>query len=214
MDSRRQWPKRRPLALNNSHRQPPELPPYLNMPPAATATRDVVNPYAKPAQNAADMGRQSQHRVSNQHKRKYKLAQATRKPKAGDQLTLDNKVAFAPEQDCKICKARHIRKFILPTYTIPKRAHHPNCSLNKTTHGLGELTVQSIANMEDNKRFKALTAPIRPEERFSGKHATSANAAAFFQPKEIPKIPKTMTVVRTRMANSYQTRRPSRHLVM
>ena len=161
------------------------------MPPAATATRNVANPHAKAAQNAADMGRQSQHRVSNQHKRKCKLAQPTRKPEPGDQLALDNRVAFAPERDCKVCKARHIRKFILPTCTIPKRAHHPNCSLNKTTHGLGNLTVQSIANMEDNKRFKALTAPIRPEERFSGKHATSANAAAFFQPKEIPKIPKT-----------------------
>jgi len=55
--------------------------------------------------------------------------------------------------------------------------------LNTKTRGLGELTVQSAANEEDNKRYKALTGPIRPEECFSGKYATPAAAASFFKPK-------------------------------
>ena len=135
---------------------------------ATTARPRVSNPYAKPAQNAAqnptNMGRQSQQRVANQHKRKFKLAQPSpRRRRKGDQLTLDNKVAFQPEKDCKICKAREIQKFF-PSYSIPKRAHHPLCNLNTKTRGLGDLTPQTLATLEDNKRYKALTAPIQPAE--------------------------------------------------
>ena len=146
-----------------------------------------VNPYAKSrppvAHNAATMGRQSQQRISNQHKRKYKLCgNNNKKAKKGDQLTLAGGVAFDPERDCKICKAKSIKKF-LPSYTVPKRAHHPNCIHNKKTGGCGPLTSQAMANIEDAKRFKALTAPIQPGERHSGKHATKAAGAAFFTPK-------------------------------
>ena len=136
------------------------------MPPVGTATTCPPNPYRNAAQNAENMGRQSQHRVSNQHKRKFKLCnnKKSSKPRAGDQLTLEGTVAFQSERDCKICKAKVIKKF-LPTYTIPKRAHHDLCILNTKTHGLGALTEQSINSLADNKRHKALTAPIRPEER-------------------------------------------------
>jgi len=43
-------------------------------PAAAAATPRVPNPHQKRAQNAADVGRQSQQRVSNQTKRKFQLA--------------------------------------------------------------------------------------------------------------------------------------------
>jgi len=90
----------------------------------------LVNPYAKPRQavpvvahNAANMGRQSQHHVANQHKRKFKLCDnSNTKRRKGDQLTLQGNVAFNPEVDCKVCKAKHIHKFIIPGYPIPKRA--------------------------------------------------------------------------------------------
>mgnify|MGYP000243177189 CR=1 FL=1 len=146
---------------------------------AAPPPRNVVNPYAKTAQNAVNMGRQSQHRVSNQHKRKCKLAQATRKPKAGDQLTLDNRVAFQAECDCKVCKAKEIKKW-MPSCSIPKRAHHPLCNLNAKTRGLGEVTASTL---EENKRFKALMSTIHPSEKCSAKHMTKESAATFFQPR-------------------------------
>jgi len=100
---------------------------------AAAARPRAVNPYAKPTHNAVvndeNMGRQSQQRVSNQHKRKFKLASKAGRRK-GDQLTLDNNVAFDSIKDCKVCKAKHIQGF-MPTYTIPKRAHHVLCPKNK-----------------------------------------------------------------------------------
>ena len=62
--------------------------------------------------------------------------------------------------------------------------------LNTTTRGLGELSVQSIAGIENNKRCKALTAPIKSTEMCSGRHITNRAAANFFKPRLIP---KTMT---------------------
>jgi len=122
----------------------------------------LVNPYAKPRQavpvvahNAANMGRQSQHHVANQHKRKFKLCDnSNKKRRKGDQLTLQGNVAFNPEVDCKVCKAKHIHKFILPGYPIPKRAHHSLCSLNTKTRGLGELSEQALNSITDNKCWK------------------------------------------------------------
>jgi len=168
------------------------------MSPAAAATARMANPYAKPAQNAVNMGRQSQQRVSNQHKRKYKLcSNNNRKKKKGDQLTLQGDVASNPERDCIICRAKSIKKLYLPNYRIPKRSHHELCPSNTTTRGLGELTEASLASLADNKRCKALTAPIQPGERYSGKHATKAVAEFFFAPVE--KNPKmtTMTAAAT-----------------
>jgi len=62
----------------------------------------VSNPYGKPAQNAANMGWQSQQRISNQNKRKYKLCNNNNnnsKRKKGDQLTLLGDVAFEAKKD-------------------------------------------------------------------------------------------------------------------
>jgi len=135
------------------------------------------------------MGRQSQQRVANQTKRKYKLCSNNnnRKKKKGDQLTLDNRVAFQPERDCVICKAREIRKF-MPEHAIPKRSHDPRCSLNTKTRGLGQVTEQSVASLADNRRHKALTAPIKPAERHSAKHISKAAGEKFFAARA-----KTMT---------------------
>jgi len=130
------------------------------MSPTAAARGRMVNPYAKPAQNVVNMSRQSQQRVANQTKRKYKLCSNNNKKRKGDQLTLQGTVAFQSKRDCQICKAKSIRKVHLPDYKIPKRAHHVLCSMNTKTHGLGELSEQSMATLADNKRYKAITAPI------------------------------------------------------
>jgi len=64
---------------------------------AAAAPPKMVNPYAKSAHNVVEMGRQSQQRIANQHKRKYKLCSnnnSNNKRKKGDQLTLLGGVAF------------------------------------------------------------------------------------------------------------------------
>jgi len=160
----------------------------------------VANPYAKPVQNAVNnivnMGRQSQQRVSNQHKRKFKLASPVRRRK-GDQLTLDNKIAFDPLKDCRVCKAQEIKKF-MPSYPVPKRAHDDLCPKNAKTQGLGKLTEQSIASLADNKRYKTITAPIRPEERFNGRHNTKEAATVFFAARNTTATTtttKTMTEV-------------------
>jgi len=100
-------------------------------------------------------------------------------PKAGDQLTLDNRVAFQAECDCKVCKAKEIKKW-MPSCSIPKRAHHPLCNLNAKTRGLGEVTASTL---EENKRFKALMSTIHPSEKCSAKHMTKESAATFFQPR-------------------------------
>ena len=165
---------------------------------AAAARESVVNPYAKPAQNAANVGRQSQQRVSNQTKRKFKLASNNnRKKKKGDQLTLQGGVAFQPERDCIVCRAKTIKKLYLAEHKVPKRPHHVLCSLNTKTRGFGELTEALLASLADNKRCKALTAPIQPGERCSGKHATKAVGDLFFAPiKKKPKM-TTMTAAAT-----------------
>jgi len=168
------------------------------MAPVATATTCVVNPYAKRAQNAANMGRQSQQRVSNQHKRKFKQAQrhSSRRPQKGDQLTLDNQVAFNSERDCNICRAKSIQKF-MSSHPIPKRAHNVLCTLNKATRGLGELTEQSVASLADNKRYKAVTAPILPKERFSGFNNSKVAVSTFFKARAKTVTAKTATTTMT-----------------
>jgi len=167
---------------------------------AAAAKARPVNPYAKPAQNAVNMGRQSQQRVANQTKRKYKLCSNSsnnnnKKRKKGDQLTLQGGVAFNPEEDCPICKAHSMRKWF-PTFTVPKRAHDVRCPKNTKTHGLGELTEQTINSLADNKRYKALTTPIQPSERYSGKHVTKAVVNLFLGPRPKPK-PNTVKMATT-----------------
>jgi len=153
---------------------------------AAAAHNDEVN----------NMGRQSQQRISNQHKRKYKLCSNNNKRRKGDQLTLEGGLAFQAERDCRICKAKITAKF-LPGYPIPKRAHDPRCALNKTTRGAGELTTQAAANIADEQRYKQLTRPINQSEKFSATHL--AAATTFFAPRPKPttttsqkKAPMTM----------------------
>jgi len=165
------------------------------MAPAATATTCVVNPCAKRAQNAANMGRQSQQRASNQHKRAFKLSSNNKKGHKGDQLTLEGTVAFQADRDCQICKAKSIERF-LPSCSVPMRAHHVLCSLNSTTRGLGEITEQSINSLADNERCKTLTAPVRPEERFGGFNNNKVAASTFFE-KRKGAANETMTTTTT-----------------
>jgi hypothetical protein len=47
------------------------------------------------------------------------------------------------------------------------------------------------AGLADDKRYKAITAPIRPEERGSWRHSTKEAGEKFFQPRSKPQ--ETMT---------------------
>jgi hypothetical protein len=145
----------------------------------------MPNPYATGGPVAAinlEMGRQSQQRNSLQ-KRTYKLAASNSFPKRkkGDQETLFGEVAFSSEKDCVVCKARSVA-LLVPQTRIPKRSHHPLCIKNTKTKGKGELSSLGKASLEDDKRYKALTAPIRAEERGSWKHSTREAGENFFQP--------------------------------
>ena len=149
-------------------------------------TIPVANPYAvrRPFLGSINqennMGRQSQHRVANQIKRKYKLCSNNNKNKRqkGDQLTLEGAVAFDSDRDCTVCKAKNIRKF-LPTYSVPHRGHHQLCVHNKSTKGAGPLTSQGVANLADDKRYKQLTRPTQPGERMSGSHLKKGGRRIF-----------------------------------
>ena len=99
----------------------------------------VVNPYrvVRPlVAHNVEMGRQSQQRVSNT-KRAHQLAQHSTKAskrKKGDQVTLLGRLAFQPEKDCVVCKAKSIAKFVAG-YRVPKRSHHQLCIKNSKTKG-------------------------------------------------------------------------------
>ena len=134
------------------------------------------------------MGRQSQQRISNQHKRAFQLASkhTTSKRRKGDQLTIDGKVAFESTRDCQVCRAHHLKRFS-PEYRVPKRAHHVLCIKNKKTFGKGELSTQTEAGLQDDRRYRALITPIRPEERGSAKYLTAEAGAVFFSPRQSSK---------------------------
>jgi len=126
---------------------------------AAAATRRLANPYAKRSQtavnNSVNMSPQSQQRISNQHKRKYKLCSNSQKWQKGDQLTLEGGIAFEATRDCIACKARHLATF-LQGYRVPNRPHHVLCVRNTKTRGKGEISDQQRISLEDNKRYKNL----------------------------------------------------------
>jgi len=170
----------------------------------SAAKPPVVNPHAKRpppvAHNEATMGRQSQQRVRNQHKRKYKLcSNNNNKRRKGGQLTLQGDIAFDAARDCKVCRAKEIRK-TFPECSLPKRAHHELCSFNTKTKGLGKLTEQSIASIAESKRCKAITAPIRQSEKMSGANLNPAAVEVFFATRQnVAKVTplKTMTTTTT-----------------
>jgi len=126
----------------------------------------IVNPCAKPRPAAAAvatnpppqqqqdkeniMGPQSQQRV-NQIERPFRAAASAKTKRKGDQLTLAGERAFDTEQDCVVCKARHIRDTMISTCRVPNRAHHELCAKNRNTHGRGKLTQQNIANNVEEK---------------------------------------------------------------
>jgi len=185
----------------------------------SAANRPIGNPYAagrRPLPINADnnMGRQSQHRVANQHKRKYKLCSnsSNKKRRQGDQLTLQGAVAFQSERDCLVCKAKSIAKFC-HNYRIPKRAHHQLCLLNKTTKGAGPLTSQGVANLVDDKRYKQLTRPVEATEKMSAAHL-STGGATFFAPRQmttttISDIPKEPMATQTKATQEENVVSPS-----
>jgi len=153
-------------------------------PPAAATTR-MANPYAKTAQKAVNMGRQSQQRVSNQNKRKFKLA-GNNNPKKRGQQTLFGGNAFDAIKDCQVCKARYLAT-VVEGYRVPNRAHHPLCIKNTKTRGKGVLSEQQQMSLEDNKRYKALVAPIAESEKGSSRNLPRDCGKAFFGPRDAPK---------------------------
>ena len=148
----------------------------------------VVNPYARmaptTAQNNREMGRQSQQRISNQHKRKFKLAGNSSRKKG--QQTLLGGIAFDANKDCCVCKARVLATFI-EGYRVPKRPHHPLCLKNTKTRGKGELSEMQKVTLDDNKRYKELVRPITAAEKGSSRHLPADHGAAFFATR-IPQV--------------------------
>ena len=167
------------------------------------------NPHAKrrpPAvHNEANMGRQSQQRIGNQVKRKFKLASNNNKKRKGGQQTLSGGAAFVPEKDCIVCHARHIRNHVLSTYRVPNRSHHVLCSKNSKTKGKGALTDSQLATLEDNQRFKALTQPITEAEKGSAKHLAKDGGKVFFAPRIAKKSPTTTTTTATNQNSQEMT---------
>ncbi|CAB9524090.1 hypothetical protein SEMRO_1492_G277240.1 [Seminavis robusta] len=177
----------------------------------------VVNPYAKPRPFAAHngaMGRQSQQRNS-QKKRAHHLAarnnpkkKKKRKPKKGDQITLFREAAFDALRDCVVCRARELKKF-LPGTRIPKRVHHELCILNTKTKGKGNLSEETSAAVQEEKRLEKLyNTPLTEEERGSWRHSTKENGEAFFAPKQAatnsqPTMPTT-TATAVEMTDSVE----------
>ena len=118
---------------------------------------------------------------------------ATKGGKKGQQLTLDNQVAFNSAEGCVVCEAKQIQKRLAPR-RAPKRAHRVLCILNTKTRGLGKLTSQGVAATEDNKRRKAAAAPARADERFSSRNTDNAAATSFFNPRTAATIAQRMTM--------------------
>jgi len=169
-----------------------------------TTNAPVFNPYVKPrpaaAHNEANKGRQSQQRISNQHKRKHKLCSNNnnKKRKKGDQLTLLGGTAFEAQKDCVVCKARFLATFV-EGHRAPNRAHHPLCIRNTKTRGKGELSELQKATLEDNKRYKALVRPITAAEKGSSRNLPADSGAAFFAPRA--KTPPPKMIVGAALAN-------------
>jgi len=156
---------------------------------AAAATPRLANPYAKRSQtavnNSVNMSPQSQQRISNQHKRKYKLCSNSQKWQKGDQLTLEGGIAFEATRDCIACKARHLATF-LQGYRVPNRPHHVLCVRNTKTRGKGEISDQQRISLEDNKRYKNLVRPFAAEKKGSSRNLPSNLGKAYFAPRNIP----------------------------
>jgi len=157
------------------------------------AKRPVVNPYAKVLKNHVaattifplTMGRQSQQRISNT-KRAFKLCNpvSKKKPKKGDQLTLEGAVAFVPEKDCQVYKPRaFIKQSGYTKLRVPNRAHHPLCPKNSATKGKGILNEQTIAcQVEENDLRRLCNTQLQPSEKASSKHITREAFTTFFTP--------------------------------
>jgi len=127
----------------------------------------VINPYARtPA--GAPMGPQSQRRLTL-NERTHQLQADSNKRRAG-QLTLFGGLAFDPEKNCVVCKARLAGR-------TSHKGHYQLCPNNRRTKG------KSPATMEQAKMDKALQqhfeTPLRPEEKASSWHITPESTQAF-----------------------------------
>ena len=146
----------------------------------------LTNPYARAAlhsaHNKVNMGRQSQQRISNT-KRAFVLASSNsgKKPKKGDQKTLQGGLAFQAARDCKICVAQSIRRFN-PQHPVPKRPHHELCFRNTTTRG-NPVSEQTLATRMESKKLERLfNTPLEAHEKGSFKYLTKEASIAFFAP--------------------------------
>ena len=153
------------------------------------------------------MGRQSQQRISNT-KRAFSFADSTTttKRKKGDQTTLFGGIAFDAERDCVVCSAR-ARKIYEPTTRVPKREHDKRCIKNTTTKGMGEISREAMATLEEEKQLKKLfEAPLADSEKGSAKHTTADAIAAFLAPRpSVMKKPPAKATANTSNNNTNNT---------
>ena len=119
------------------------------------------------------MGPQSQRRLNQKartHKMQANNVGCRKKRKAGDQLTLDGSVAFAPFKHCVVCKAR------AAGVTPPHRGHHKLCWINRRTKGITSKT--TLESLKETERLRKLFAePIKFSSRYL------SDGTSFFAPR-------------------------------
>ena len=147
-----------------------------------------VNPYAKPKATAAaavaatgkenggpqvnKMGPQSQRRLSLKERTYQMKGNANnKKKKKGGQQTLFGEVAFEPEKDCEVCKARLWGRNV-------HRSHHELCTNNRNKRGQSAAT---LSLQKEEKRLKVLfSTPLTEAEKCSGQYLTKEATEAYF----------------------------------
>ena len=135
----------------------------------------VVNIYARHARlpaTGAQMGPQSQRRLTLQERTHQLQANSNKSKRKAGQLTLFGDRAFEPEKDCVVCRGRLIG-------IQSHKGHHRLCSNNRRTRG-----IVSTVTLQQNKIDKALknhfNTPLAPAEKASGQHMTEEAVATFF----------------------------------
>ena len=152
----------------------------------AAATREKENGGPQAVNN---MGPQSQRRLTLKERTHQMKGNTNKKKKKGGQQALFGEVAFDPEKDCEVCKARLWGRSV-------HRSHHELCTNNRNKRG------QSVATLsleKEEKRLKVLfSTPLTEAEKCSGQHLTKEATEAYFKPREgVKKIVTTINTTST-----------------
>jgi hypothetical protein len=150
------------------------------MPGQPSKANPYVLPYVRPHNhNDEEMGPQSQNRLTLEQ-RKHRLQASNnfgkKRKGEGQQQTLFGGIAFHPDNDCPLCKAK------TKGYPAPHRPHHPLCWNNKRTRGIVSAT--TLAQQKIDKELqKHFNTPLQAAEKGSWRHSTVEAGEKFFAPR-------------------------------